>query len=285
MQHPKLRVSAIQRLCVDDGPGVRTVVFLKGCYLSCPWCCNPEMINFEGDSHFDNGTCINQSDNRICRNCVLTGGKQPVESCLLNSYEKTYKDYDIDELFDIILRDKHIYDCGGGVTFSGGEPLFQADSLKCLLEKMKKSGIHTAIETTLYAPHSHYVILKELVDFWLVDVKFAIGYFPNMNYEVEKNAFFMNLKDLQRTNNSAISFRMVFMSEGIKNIERIKKKLMECGINHLELLPYHHLAENKYKRLKKKTTPFHQPTSADFNMLQQALASVNINSSLSTLSM
>ena len=283
MRHPKLRVSAIQRLCVDDGPGVRTVIFLKGCYLSCPWCCNPEMINYDGDCYFDNETCIKQSDNRLCQNCILTGGTQPIESCLLRSYEKTYNDYDIDELFEIILRDKYIYDRGGGVTFSGGEPLFQANSLKLLLEKLKNIGIHIAFETTLYAPHSHYNLLKELVDFWLVDVKYALGYFPNGNYKVLENSFILNLNDLQGVDKSHVSYRMVFMSEGMENIESIKQNLIKNDIKDIELLPYHHLAENKYKRLKKKMTVFHQPTPTEFNELQHALTSVNINSSISTL--
>ena len=283
MQHPKLRVSAIQRLCIDDGPGVRTVVFLKGCYLSCPWCCNPEMINYGGDLYFDNGLCINNLDSVICRRCVLHGGAQPKESCLLNSYEFTYRDYDIDELFEVILRDKLIFDQGGGVTFSGGEPLFQSKPLQCLLEKLKKVGVHIAVETTLYAPPTNYSLIKEFVDFWLIDVKFAIGYFPNRNYKVEKDALRMNLRDLQKNGKSGVSFRMVFMSEGLKNIESIKRKLIECGISNIELLPYHNLAENKYKRLKKNMTYFHQPTKDEFFHLQQVLESGNISSTISSI--
>ena len=283
MQHPKLRVSAIQRLCIDDGPGVRTVVFLKGCYLSCPWCCNPEMINYGGDLYFDNGLCINNSDSVICRRCVLHGGAQPKESCLLNSYEFTYRDYDIDELFEVILRDKLIFDQGGGVTFSGGEPLFQSKHLQCLLEKLKKAGVHIAVETTLYAPPTNYSLIKEYVDFWLIDVKFAIGYFPNGNYKVEKDALRMNLRDLQKNGKSGVSFRMVFMSEGLKNIESIKRKLIECGISNIELLPYHNLAENKYKRLKKNMTYFHQPTKDEFFHLRQVLESGNISSTISSI--
>lgn len=86
----KIRVTAIQRLCVHDGPGVRTTVFLKGCYLQCPWCCNPETINYEGDALYNKGVCKKEKASIVCQDCTICGGTRSKEECPINAYEKTY---------------------------------------------------------------------------------------------------------------------------------------------------------------------------------------------------
>ena len=253
----KIRVTAIQRLCVHDGPGVRTVIFLKGCYLRCPWCCNPETIYYEKDALYNKGVCKKDETSMICRNCILTGGTQRKEECPINAYEKTYTDYGIDELLTLLMRDKSLYEKGGGITFSGGEPLYQGAVLLPLLQRLKTEGAHIAIETSLYAPFQNICLLQPYIDYWLIDLKFQYGYFANedagsMDIDIEKNlAYIQSL-----VTSGSISYRMVVMEEITNKFEDIIKRLKRHYIDKIELLGYHSLGENKYEELGKPYQPF-----------------------------
>ena len=258
----KIRVTSIQRLCVNDGPGVRTVAFLKGCYLQCPWCCNPEAIHYEGDEYFDKGRCKCPEKNPICRNCELHGGNMPKDGCPFGGYEKTYKDYTADELYGLLMRDEPLYRDGGGVTFSGGEPLLQAFAIKPLLQRLKKENVHIAFETTLYAPREQYQAVKEYVDYWLVDLKFQFGYIANRDYDIGIHRFEENLLDLQSLGRD-ILYRMVGMEEMMSLKNKIVNDLLMHEITKLEILDYHGLAENKYKQLDKSFKPFKKLTDVD----------------------
>ena len=263
----KIRVTSIQRLCVNDGPGVRTVVFLKGCYLQCPWCCNPEAIHYEADEYFDKGMCKYPEKNPICKNCELHGGLSAKGQCPLSAYEKTYKDYEVDELFDLLMREEALYRDGGGVTFSGGEPLLQAIAIKPLLQRLKDENIQSAFETTLYAPSAQYDAAKEYVDYWLVDLKFQFGYMTNKDYTVDINDFEANLRDLQSLQKD-VTYRMVVMGEMMKKASLIAQRLKGHRIGGIELLNYHGLAESKYKELGrtfKRYRPFNDIESEELS--------------------
>lgn len=271
----KIRVTAIQRLCVNDGPGVRTVVFLKGCYLKCPWCCNPETIHYDTDEYFDKRTCKYPVKSAICRNCELYGGRSLKIHCPLNSYEKTYSDYEVDELYDLLMRDEHLFRENGGVTFSGGEPILQAIVIKPLLEKLKKNGIHIAFETTLYAPCNHYEAVKEFVDYWLVDLKFQYGFIPNLDYNIGTESFETNLSDLQKSHKQTL-YRMVIMAEVLTRTDAIIEQMKKHHVDNVELLGCHALAENKYLELNKIFHRFKIPTSAELLTMCEALNTSNI---------
>ncbi len=244
----KIRVTAIQRLCVNDGPGVRTVVFLKGCYLQCPWCCNPEAIHYDKDEYFDKGKCKYPEKNLICKNCELHEGQSSQDLCPFGAFEKTYKDYTDDEIYALLMRDENLYKDGGGVTFSGGEPLLQAKALLPLLIRLNNNGIHITFETTLYAPTEHYLLVKDYVDYWLVDLKFQFGFIVNHDYTIGTQFFENNLRDLQSLGKCVV-YRMVVMEEMLNHSQSIIKCLREHNIDVIELLNYHGLAQSKYKEL------------------------------------
>lgn len=275
MPENKIRVTAIQRLCVNDGPGVRTVVFLKGCYLHCPWCCNPEAIQYDGDEYFDEGKCKYPEKNKLCQNCELFGGKQSKEMCPLGVYEKTYSDYSVDELFELLMRDISLYRGGGGVTFSGGEPLFQAEALEPLLNKLKKENVNICFETTLYAPVVKYMLIRNYVDYWLVDLKFQYGYIQNNKYKTDTSLLESNLMDIQKEEQNHC-YRMVIMKEILYKTDLIVAELLKHHIDTIELLPYHALAENKYKKLKMTFHRFGTPTNNDMEMLKETIESRGI---------
>lgn len=278
----KIRVTAIQRLCVNDGPGVRTVVFLKGCYLQCPWCCNPEAVHYDGDEYFDKGRCKYPERNPICRNCELHGGNMPKDGCPFGGYEKTYKDYGAEELFTLLMRDESLYRDGGGVTFSGGEPLLQAFAINPLLQRLKMEDVHIALETTLYAPTEHYQAVKDYVDYWLVDLKFQFGYIINHDYDIGMQAFEDNLLDLQSLGKNVV-YRMVVMEEMMGKKVEVANEIKKHRIKEIEFLAYHSLARNKYIEMNKVFRQFSNSDASSLKSFVTILQASKIKATLLSL--
>lgn len=137
-----LTVTHIQRMCFHDGPGIRTTVFMKGCSIHCPWCSNPENITFAVETYEKDGI------------------------------KGTYgKEYTPSELVDVITKDQDFWGSDGGVTFSGGEALMQADSLVPVLEQLKEHKIHVAAETALFVPTEKLQKVLPYMDYVIADVK------------------------------------------------------------------------------------------------------------------
>lgn len=242
----RLDVTAIQRGCVYDGTGVRTTVFLKGYPFSCPWCCNPETLYTSPSFFIDNKKCIKEKgwDSPLCKKCIRKGGFERLEHCPFGVSEATSHPLSVEELTAYLLRDKSVYQLsGGGVTFSGGDPIIHISELFPLLEKLKEEQIHCAIETTLYCKDS--AILSESVSYineWIVDLKFQ-----KENYREDyDDVMTFNLR-LLRNLGVNISFRLVFVEsmEADEIVERLKK----LGVLSLEVLKCHALAESKYTKL------------------------------------
>lgn len=274
----RITVSNIQRLCVNDGPGVRTVVFLKGCTLQCPWCCNPETIHVNKFLVFDKGLCSYPEKKSYCCNCERFGGKLKMTDCPIHAFEATETQYTSDELLQILLKDEVTYQNGGGVTFSGGEPLLQIHALLSVLQELKSRCVHIAFETTLYVPSEYFEEALPLVDYWLVDLKFQFGYAVNNDFVVSKDAFERNLQNLQQNvATGRIRYRLVLMHEAIKNAETLVQKLNEHKIGEIELLECHSLAENKYRQLGLPFIKFSSPTNDDVMIMYKLLNNKHIN--------
>lgn len=159
MKEQKPFISDIQRFCLHDGPGIRTVVFLKGCSLRCPWCSNPE--------------CLFPYPQKYRKDKVVgTYGKKL--TCV-DIYKEILKDkkfygeyYKSDQIITSIEQLEKI---SGGVTFSGGEALLQADKLEPLFIALRASNIHTAVETSLFAPEMQLSLALKYIDLFYVDMK------------------------------------------------------------------------------------------------------------------
>lgn len=183
--HMTLPVAEIQRFCMHDGPGVRTVVFFKGCPLRCAWCHNPEMQKAEQEMLFYPQKCI------FCGACVSAcpTGAQIIhperrferdrcvacglcaEVCCTNALVKVARDMTGEEILAAVMKDKAFYGEAGGVTLSGGEALTHGEGIVSLLTACKEAGLGTAVETCGYFDGELIPHLIPVVDLFLWDVK------------------------------------------------------------------------------------------------------------------
>ena len=164
-----MTVLDIQRMSSEDGPGLRTTVFLKGCPLRCRWCHNPESISPKGEVLWHAARCI------ACGNCGGTGPNrtfEAAEACPTGALEAKGVPWDAPELCRELLKDRAYWGVDGGVTVSGGEPLMQ-EGVIALLRLLKTQGVHTALDTCGLAPEERLRRALPLCDLVLFDLKLA----------------------------------------------------------------------------------------------------------------
>ena len=248
----------IQRFCVNDGPGIRTTVFLKGCPLSCVWCHNPESQRFEPEILFYKDKCTG------CGRCKCVTAADRDFVCFNGAKEICGKTVSANEVTAEVLKDKPFYkNSGGGVTLSGGEPLAQYDFSLELLKKAKENGIHTAIETCGYAEKSKILEIAKYVDLFLFDCKETD---PELHKEYtgfDNKIILENLKALSDAG-SKIILRCPIIpgfndrAEHFKGISETAEKFI--GIEHIEIEPFHPLGESKYSALGREVADIPVPS-------------------------
>jgi pyruvate formate lyase activating enzyme len=178
----------IQKYSVHDGPGIRTTVFLKGCPLHCPWCHNPEGIAYRPEIVVLESRCIGCGQCRLaCRHGAVSPGEGAlpsridlcelcgacVEACPTEGRQIVGQERSVGEVLETVLQDRVFYEeSGGGVTFSGGEPLSQPEFLMELLVSCRERGLHTAVDTCGLARVDHLLAIAPLTDLFLYDLKF-----------------------------------------------------------------------------------------------------------------
>lgn len=260
----------IQKYSIHDGPGIRTLIFFKGCPLRCQWCCNPESQRALPELMFKSNLCIkcgrcaevcprNAIDiaselNRInrdeCANCGIC-----VSACNMDALSLVGKWMTIDQVFSVILRDKKYYlKSGGGVTLSGGEPLFWDDFCLRLLKKCYENNIHTAVETSGYVNDMTLARIAQYVDIFLYDIKSMDKERHKHITGVSNSIIIDNLKKIRAMGKNVI-LRIPLIPE--KNyledeLENMFKFASDIGITEINIMPYHNLGESKYKGLGRK---------------------------------
>ncbi|WP_343248630.1 glycyl-radical enzyme activating protein [Diplocloster hominis] len=257
----------IQRFSVQDGPGVRTLVFFKGCPLKCKWCCNPESrdpkpdILFHGTKCLECGRCIANCPNGAIRTetkakvidrqaCTLC--MECVKKCYAGALESVGEEKNAEEIMEEILKDQLIYENShGGVTVSGGEPAMQADFAAAILKACKENGIHTAMETCGYAKYSEYEKLLPWLDLALFDLKHMDPDVHKKVTGVSNEQILDNMERLCRANVEVIARLPLIpgINTGKENIHKVGTFCQKLHIAQAHMLPYHKLGVNKYESL------------------------------------
>ncbi|WP_295569168.1 glycyl-radical enzyme activating protein [Holdemanella biformis] len=261
-----IRISNIEKFATHDGPGIRTTVFLKGCFLHCPWCANPETWKSEPVLMHDAKKCVEcKTCMHVCERgaisfpfqwdmdkCIYC--KKCENYCLQDAISFAGKDMEINEVIKEVLKDKDYFDqSNGGITISGGEPFMQLDAFLELIKQCKNNGLHVAVETT-----GNYCLdtLKEAlpyIDLFLMDLK---------HLDAQK------LKDITGGNLDLILNNFKYLAQHCPNkvivrmpvIPRFNDDICEdvirfCAnlkLSEVNLLPFHTMGKSKWNQLNKE---------------------------------
>ena len=254
----------IMKYSIHDGPGIRTTVFLKGCPLYCWWCHNPESQAVKKEIIFYKDRCLGCRDCiRACPhnalqyignpndNCTLCGNC--IEVCYAEALEMVGREVSVQEVMEEIAKDLVFYDqSGGGVTFSGGEPLGQPDFLRDLLESCQEKGIKTAVDTTGFCKTDILLEIAKRVDVFLYDLKVMDDEKHKKYTGVSNELILKNLQELAMCHDN-IKVRIPIIpgiNDDDKNIMETGRRLVSLhNINGINILPYHKTGLDKYSRL------------------------------------
>jgi len=258
----------IQRYSIQDGPGIRTTVFLKGCPMDCWWCHNPESQDPETEIVVIEGRCIHCGECwKVCpqesagapgapdgtRRCIRCGACVAV--CPTGARQMVGRPMTAADVLAEVLKDRVFYEeSGGGVTFSGGEPLLQPGFLKAVLAACHSASLHTAVDTCGFAPKEDLLAIAPLADLFLYDLKF-MDEASHVRYTGASGAGILdNLRALGRVHEN-IWIRIPIVP-GINDSADHLEALARCasslsGVRQVNVLPYHEAGAYKSPRVGK----------------------------------
>lgn len=250
----KGRIFNIQKFSVHDGPGIRTIIFLKGCRLRCRWCCNPESQEYKIQN-------------------MMVGGKNTVVG----------EDITVGEVMENVLRDMPYFRrSGGGITLSGGESLCQPEFAEALLKTAKNAGITTAIESSAFAPTEDLKRLLPYIDYYLMDIKHMDSkkhkeFTSQPNELIIENAkLIANYEGVKLTVRVPVIPTFNDTDEEITAIAEFAESLKT--VEELHLLPYHKMGTGKYEGLGREYLmgDIFPPTKEKMERLKRAAAMFNL---------
>lgn len=273
----------IQRYSTHDGPGIRTVVFLKGCSLGCRWCQNPESRARSEDLLYDPRLCLAGCE--LCQQAAPAVITHPLEGLIIHrqhvndSHIAALRDCcpttaltvcgeekSVEEIMATVLRDKPFYDrSGGGITLSGGEPFMNPALAQALLEASHQAGIHTAVETCLHVPWKYIEPALPFIDLFLADLKHVDEAVFRQWTDGSARRVLDNLQRLAQAGKNIII--RVPLIQGFNASEADITAITDFAadrlrVSEIHFLPYHTLGMNKYQLLSQPYTAPDKPLDA-----------------------
>lgn len=254
----------IQKFSLDDGPGIRTTVFLKGCPLRCAWCANPEsqlrapQLEWDGEKCARCGACARACADNLTSRTGLVVRRAAAAACPTGALSLVGRERDVDDVLAVCLQDECFYERGGGgVTLSGGEPLAWPDFCCELLARLRERGIHTALETTGYADEKTFRRVASHADLLLFDVKHWDDARHRAGTGVSREPIVANLA-WAVAHGPEVLPRIPVIPGFNFDAERPEEAaegfagaLLDAGATRCQLLPFHQLGENKYALLQR----------------------------------
>lgn len=249
----KGRIFDIQRYSIHDGPGIRTIVFLKGCVLRCKWCCNPESQEYK------------------------------IQTMKVLGEDKIIgRDVTVGEMIDVVEKDRIYYKrSGGGLTLSGGESLCQPEFARDLLRAAKERGINTALESMACASYEKIEMILPYLDTYLMDIKHTN---PEKHEAFTGRRNDLMLENARRVADSGMTNLIIRVpviptfNDSIPEIQDIAKFADRLsGVKKIHLLPYHRLGQDKYAGLGREYAleGILPPSNEYMEMLKKAVQAVS----------
>ena len=243
----KGRIFDIQRYSIHDGYGIRTIAFLKGCFLRCRWCCNPESQGHE------------------------------IETMIVQGKEKVIgRDVTVEEVLDVVRKDTNYFRrSGGGMTLSGGETLFQPEFAEALLKGAKEYGIRTAVESTGFSKWENIERLLPYLDQYLMDIKHIDSAKHKEFTGVPNELILENARKISESGLTELSIRVPTIPTFNATPEEIAGIAEFAGslpnVKRIHLLPYHRLGTDKYTGLNRtyKMTEILPPSNETMQLLKK----------------
>ena len=259
----------IRRYSINDGPGIRVTVFFKGCPLHCTWCHNPESIStkvqkmYNRDKCIGCAACVEVCPERACRMTPegiitdlekCTGCGKCADICPTKATEMSGRNVGIDEITEIVEKERIFFDrSGGGVTFSGGEPLLQPEFLLALLKEFGHRSVHRTVDTTGFTKTETLLEVAQHTDLFLYDLKIMDSEQHRKWTGVPNDLILYNLEVLSATG-AQINIRVPLVKSVNDNDDNLyRTAAFVAGLpgdkKDISLLPYHNIMASKHARL------------------------------------
>lgn len=267
----------IQKFSINDGPGIRTVVFFKGCPLHCKWCANPESQLAKIQILWDKKKCLHchhcleicpqkaislKDDNIFIDTNKCTLCKQCINTCSQKALTSEGEIKTVQQVLDIVLQDEVFYEeSDGGITLSGGEFLMQTQFAEELLIAAKEKNLHTCCETTGFCTPEKFQHIIQYIDYILFDLKHWDSQKHLEGTGIDNKLILANMKYAISMGKTVLPRIPVIpkFNDSLEDAKEFCEVLHAVGSNQCQLLPFHQFGENKYHLLNKKYAYENQP--------------------------